>query len=104
MIFPHEAVLEYAQSIVKHGFPCSMLGIDAKWQDEFGSTRFDPAKFPHPSETVTALHDLGVDVTLWTMPFSIGVRSITMQPGLMLSKGVMVYLTSANGGRATASY
>jgi len=65
----HDKILDYANNIQAYGFPSHHFGIDAKWQDEFGSTTFDPEKFPDPKATVQALHDLGLDTTLWCIPF-----------------------------------
>lgn len=65
----HEKVVAFAEKIVHYGFNCGVFGIDAKWQDEFGSTRFDPVKFPDPAATVEALHALDMKVTLWAIPF-----------------------------------
>ncbi len=65
----HEVVLDFAHKIVDYGFSCGTLGIDAMWQDVFGNTRFDSVKFPNPRQTTEALHQLGMHVTLWTIPF-----------------------------------
>lgn len=65
----HDKVLDFARQMVEHGFSCSILGIDAKWQDEFGNTRFDLEKFPNPAQTIAALHERGLHVTLWCVPF-----------------------------------
>lgn len=65
----HENIMAYLAELEKHGFACGTFGIDAKWQDVFGNTRFDPAKFPDPQATVDAFHERGIKVTLWCMPF-----------------------------------
>jgi alpha-glucosidase (family GH31 glycosyl hydrolase) len=65
----HEKIFEFAEKISDYNFNCGHLGIDAKWQDEFGSTRFDPAKFPNPKGMIAGLHRLGFQVTLWCVPF-----------------------------------
>ncbi len=65
----HEKVVGFAQDIIKYGFTCSVLGIDAKWQEHFGDTHFDSHKFPDPQATIDALQALGVPVTLWCIPF-----------------------------------
>lgn len=65
----HEQVVEFAHRIDEYGFPSAMLGIDAKWQEAFGDTHFDPARFPNPQQTIDAIHALGLGVTLWTIPF-----------------------------------
>lgn len=62
-------ILDFAERIQANGYQGGHLGIDAKWQDEFGSTAFDRQKFPDPVQTVAALHQLGLDVTLWCIPF-----------------------------------
>jgi len=65
----HAKIMDFAQKIAAYDFNAGVLGIDAKWQAEFGSTRFDLAKFPDPAGTIAALHDLGMKVTLWAIPF-----------------------------------
>lgn len=64
-----EKILGYAREIVSRGFPCSVIGIDSRWQQEFGDCRFDSVRFPDPLKLVQELHDLGVAVSLWTVPF-----------------------------------
>lgn len=65
----HTNIIDHAQQIVAHGFKPGLFGIDAKWQEQFGDTHFDPHKFPDPSTTIAALHDLGFKVTVWSAPF-----------------------------------
>ncbi|GAB4574854.1 MAG: glycoside hydrolase family 31 protein [Anaerolineae bacterium] len=65
----HDRIMDYLAQMEAHGFPCGTFGIDAKWQDVFGNTRFDPVKFPDPQATVDAFHARGMKVTLWCMPF-----------------------------------
>lgn len=65
----HEKVVGFAQKIIDYGFGGSIFGIDAKWQDEFGNTRFDLQKFPDPAQTIATLHEMGLHVTLWCVPF-----------------------------------
>jgi alpha-glucosidase (family GH31 glycosyl hydrolase) len=65
----HHLILDHVQSMQQLGFQCSIFGIDAKWQRAFGDTRFDPAPFPNPRHTIRMLHELGMAVTLWCVPF-----------------------------------
>jgi alpha-glucosidase (family GH31 glycosyl hydrolase) len=65
----HSKIFELAEKISDYQFNGGLLGIDAKWQDEFGSTRFDPVKFPNPKNLIAALHRQGFHVTLWCVPF-----------------------------------
>lgn len=62
-------VLEYAREISSRHFPCSILGIDSRWQQEFGDCRFDSQRFPDPKKLVHELHEVGMRVSLWTVPF-----------------------------------
>lgn len=64
-----EKVTDYARKIKDNGYECSVLGIDAKWQKEFGDTEFDPDKFPEPDKLAKVIHDLGFELTLWNVPF-----------------------------------
>lgn len=65
----HDVVMAYVKKVQTYGFPIGTLGIDAMWQDFFGNTRFDLQKFPNPKATVDALHQYGIHVTLWCIPF-----------------------------------
>jgi alpha-glucosidase (family GH31 glycosyl hydrolase) len=64
-----EKVRAFAEAFQRYGFGAGVLGIDAKWQEEFGSTRFDPLKFPDAPALMRTLHVLGLEVTLWCIPF-----------------------------------
>ncbi len=65
----HDKIIAFAQKIVDYDFPCGHFGIDAKWQMQFGDTHFDPQKFPNPAQTIQTLHALGMQVTVWCVPF-----------------------------------
>ena len=62
--------LQYAQEIVDHGFSNSQIEIDDMFTTAYGEIDFDPQKFPHPKEMVTALHGMGFRVTVWVHPFA----------------------------------
>lgn len=64
-----DVVLGFAREIVEQGFPRSVLEIDDRWQVYYGDLDFDPARFPDPRGMVETLHDLGFQVSVWTMPF-----------------------------------
>lgn len=61
--------VQFAQAIVAHQFPRSVLEIDDRWQTAYGDLAFDPIKFPDPRAMVDELHVLGFRVTLWVPPF-----------------------------------
>lgn len=63
-------VLKFAEEIVAHDFPRSVMEIDDRWSEEYGDLEFDPRKFPDPATMVARLHELGFRVTLWVMPFA----------------------------------
>jgi len=65
----HDKIIDFARKIQHYGFECGTLGIDAKWQAQFGDTEFDPVKFPSPQQTVDLLHEMGIKMTLWCVPF-----------------------------------
>lgn len=65
----HDKVTDFARTAQEKGFAGGILGIDAKWQAEFGSTDFDAEKFTDPAQTIQTLHDLGFETTLWCIPF-----------------------------------
>ena len=61
-------VLEYAHSIIDHGFEPGILMIDEGWHGRYGNWEFDRAAFPDPKAMVDELHDLGFKVLLWVVP------------------------------------
>lgn len=62
-------VLQFAEAIVDHGYPRSVMEIDDRWQSVYGACEFDPVKFPDPGGMVEQLHQQGFRVTLWMPPF-----------------------------------
>ena len=64
-----QVVLDFATEIRDHGFPGATLEIDDKWQQHYGDTSLDPARFPDPAAMVAALKVLGFNVTMWVIPF-----------------------------------
>jgi alpha-glucosidase (family GH31 glycosyl hydrolase) len=62
-------VLAFAQEIRDHDFPGGTLEIDDKWQQEYGDTAFDPARFPDPGAMIERLNEMGFAATLWVTPF-----------------------------------
>jgi len=61
-------VLGYAADIRAHGYPCSTLIIDDRWESCFGELRF-AADFPDPAGMVRELRAMGFEVWLWVTPF-----------------------------------
>jgi alpha-glucosidase (family GH31 glycosyl hydrolase) len=64
-----EAVLGYAERILDDGLPPGVLMIDDCWAEDYGTWRFDAARFPDPRAMTDRLHDLGFTVMLWLVPF-----------------------------------
>ncbi|MBX3081864.1 MAG: glycoside hydrolase [Anaerolineae bacterium] len=64
-----QVVLDYAKEIRTRGFPGSTLEIDDKWQQNYGDTSLDPARFPEPKAMVATLKEMGFNVTMWVIPF-----------------------------------
>ncbi len=62
-------IQEYVARLLEHGFQMSIFGIDAKWQEQFGDTHFDPVRFPNPRGLIEKLNQYGAKVTLWCIPF-----------------------------------
>jgi myogenesis-regulating glycosidase len=61
--------LRFADDIVAAGFPIGTLEIDDKWQVEYGDLAFHPDRFPDPRRMIDDLHDRGIKVTAWIVPF-----------------------------------
>jgi hypothetical protein len=62
-------VLGFADDIIAHGYPRSVMEIDDRWQAAYGEFAWDTAKFPAPRGMIERLHDQGYKVTLWVPPF-----------------------------------
>ena len=69
MHIDQQQTLQFAQQIIEHQFPHSVLEIDDRWQLAYGELCFDPVKFPDPKAMVDQLHQQGFKVTLWIPPF-----------------------------------
>lgn len=64
-----KAVLEYADNVLKNGFPAGVLTIDDNWTNYYGEFDFDKVKFPDAKNMVDTLHKEGFKVMLWISPF-----------------------------------
>ena len=62
-------VLNYAQQVIKNGFPVGVLMIDANYSNYYGHFDFDRAKFPDPKALIDQLHSMGFKVMVWICPF-----------------------------------
>ena len=62
-------ILRYAHEIVAENYPHSVLMIDDKWMDYYGSFSFNKERFPSPQEMIDELHSLGFRIMLWETPF-----------------------------------
>ncbi len=62
-------ILEYAQSMIDHGFPPGVFMIDDTWQAGYGDWRFEPTRFSDPKGMMDKLHKMGYKVLLWMCPF-----------------------------------
>jgi alpha-glucosidase (family GH31 glycosyl hydrolase) len=63
-----ERILDMARQIRAHGYPCSTLIIDDRWESCFGELSFS-RDFPDPAGMMRDLHALGFKVWLWVTPF-----------------------------------
>ena len=63
-----ERIVAMAREIRKHGYPCSRLIIDDRWESCFGELSF-AKDFPNPQGMFEELHALGFKVWLWVTPF-----------------------------------
>lgn len=64
-----EGILEYAENILRHGFPPGILMIDDNWQEDYGVWEFSASRFKNPKSMVDKLHKMGFKVMLWVAPF-----------------------------------
>lgn len=64
-----DGVLEYARRLLDSGMPPGVLMIDDNWALDYGTWRFDRARFPDARAMVETLHGWGFAVMLWLVPF-----------------------------------
>ena len=91
-------VLDYANKVLKNGFPPGVLMIDDNWTNYYGQFDFDKEKFPDAKGMIDQLHSMGFKVMVWICPFI----SPDSSPFRELAKSK--YLLLDNEGKAAASY
>jgi|CZLA01.1.fsa_nt_gi alpha-glucosidase (family GH31 glycosyl hydrolase) len=64
-----QKVVDFAREVRRNKLPAGVIEIDDKWEDGYGSLRFDSSKFPSPKLMNDELHRFGFRVTLWVHPF-----------------------------------
>lgn len=64
-----QAVLDYAEGILKCGLEPGVLMIDDGWSECYGDWRFHSGKFPDPVGMIGTLKQMGFDVMVWVCPF-----------------------------------
>ncbi|MBR10732.1 MAG: glycoside hydrolase [Rickettsiales bacterium] len=63
-----EDIYEYANQIIKNGFPPGVLMIDDNWQQDYGKWDFKATRFTNPKKMMDSLHQMGFKVMLWVCP------------------------------------
>lgn len=64
-----QAILKYAEDIVRSGFEPGVLMIDDGWAEYYGDWRFHAGRFPDPQKMLERLHELGFRVMVWLVPY-----------------------------------
>ncbi|WP_092754621.1 glycoside hydrolase family 31 protein [Hydrogenoanaerobacterium saccharovorans] len=64
-----QAVLNYAENIVRNGLPAGVLIIDDGWSDYYGKWSFSRESFSAPEQMLRQLHEWGFFVMVWVCPF-----------------------------------
>lgn len=63
-------VLEFANEIVKNGWPNSQFELDDDWETCYGALQFNTTKFPNIRQTISDIRAAGFPrVTIWIHPF-----------------------------------
>lgn len=63
-----QTVLADIASQQEHGIPCGVKLIDATWETEGHTFRFDPRKYPDVPAMIGALREAGMELVLWLSP------------------------------------
>lgn len=64
-----DRILDMARQIRAHGYPCTKLLIDDRWERCFGELSFSDRDFPDPAAMFAELHAMGFEAWLWVTPF-----------------------------------
>lgn len=84
-------ILNYADNILKNGFPAGVLMVDDNWQKYYGNFEFKPDKFPDAKKMIDQLHAKGFKIMVWVCPFvsadSPEFRELQAKGYLMKQKG-----------------
>ncbi len=62
-------IINYADNVLKNGFPTGVFMIDDNWAKYYGSFEFDANTFPNPKGMMDYLHAKNFKVMLWITPF-----------------------------------
>jgi alpha-glucosidase len=85
-----EKVLNYANAVLKNGFPAGTFMIDDNFSNAYGTFEFDARTFPNPKKMVDEMHAKGFRIMLWVTPFispdSKNFRFLSKQGFLVLKK------------------
>lgn len=88
-----EAILVYAENLLKEGYPPGVLMIDDTWQEDYGVWNFHPARFRDPAGMISQLHKWGFKVMLWVCPF---VSADSVEYRYLAEKGWLIMLDGEN--------
>jgi hypothetical protein len=64
-----DGVLAYVRGLLDAGLPPGVVMIDDSWSPDYGTWRFDEARFPDPAAMARQLHEWGCSLMLWLVPF-----------------------------------
>ena len=62
-------IIQYADNVIKNGFPTGVFMVDDLWSKGYGNFEFDPTEFPDPKSMMDNIHDKGFKIMLWLTPF-----------------------------------
>lgn len=82
-----DKILNYAEGIIKAGYPAGVLMIDDCWSKYYGAWEFDPEHFSDPKAMVDKLHEMGFKVMLWICPF---ISADSKECRMLEAKGALV--------------
>lgn len=83
----------YADNVLKNGFPEGIFMIDDNWQKYYGNFDYKPEKFPSPENMSRKLHKKGFKIMLWICPF---VSSDSPEYRYAAKKGYLVGTASGS--------
>ncbi len=74
------------------GVPLDVIHLDTFWfeRDWYCDLQFDADRFPDPKEFISELGELGVQLSLWQLPYLYGSAISCVQRSLPMARALVI--------------